>query len=312
MCREEAGQKGNEEEVNPPLSVMPRTLYIHEPVRDLPRLSRRGFPPETLFYTDLSEVVEDAMHESVEHGGQHVVIQVEASDDVLGVKDADIENALYEDETPQEESVWEDIPEDSEEGRYEAGEAEYYEEEEEEYEEEDEYEEEEEEEYEEEEEEGDLWSGDDAVWHRFTGAVEEGVVTISLPMTADNQVDREHAGHQELAWFDEMSARGGEVKERVEGPDESQETEWEEEVDEDWPKTLNEAIELTESATLISRIPPENALVLGEAAEVFEEDLTPEERAKGMWYRFPTEPQPLVEFRSPFWRSLIRKLILGY
>ena len=100
-----------------------------------------------------------------------------------------------------------------------------------------------------------------------------------------------------------------------EDPEESVEEEIEEETqeeeEEDWPQTLAEAIELTQSATLSETLAPQNAVVLGEPVELTEGQLTEEEARAERWFRFPMEPSPLVQFKLPFWRRLVRGLVTG-
>ncbi len=195
---------------------MAYTLYIHEPVDDLPGLARYGFPPETFFSTDLEWIVEDAIFESEQEGKRHVVIQAEAPDEILMVPDEDIENALED----KDEEEWEEVPE--EEVRFEAGGTETFAEE-----------------------------------------------------------------------FEEEAEEAEEIPE------------------EDWPETLAEAVELTQSATLAGPLAPQNAVVLGEPVEIFQEDMTPEERKEERWFRFSIQPTPLVQFQLPFWKRILRELVTG-
>ncbi len=203
---------------------MAYTLYIHEPLQELPELAQYGFSPGAYFSTDLAWVVEDALFEAAEEGVPHVVIMVEAPDDVLTVLEGDIQEALSPAEV--EEEQWEEV---FEEGKI----------------------------FEEEE-------------------VEEEV---------------------------------SEVEYDFEAPLEFEEPLEEEEEDEDyWPETLDDAIQLTDSATLAKRLDAQAATVLGEPVEFFQEDLTPEESAAGMWYGFTMNPTPLVEFMASYAKRVFKRL----
>lgn len=188
---------------------MAYSLYTHEPVEDIPELARYGFPPGTLFFTDLDWVAEDALHEFQEQGERHVIIQAEISDDALTVSPEDIKSALAEESEEPDEAAWEEVAQNGDEG------------------------------------------------------VEEG----------------------------RFEAEG--------------EAEFEEP---DWPNTLAEAIELTESATLSTRLKPESATVLGEPVELFQEELTPEQIEAGIWFGFSMEPTPLLDFKKPYWRRFVSRL----
>lgn len=213
---------------------MAYTLYIHEPVDDLPGLARRGFPPETFFSTDLDWVVEDALFESEQDGKPHVVIQAEAPDEILTVPEEDIDDAL----SDEDEEEWEEVPEDLPIG---------------------------------------FEFMDRASQKRILEEYQEG---------------RFEAGEAEV--FEE------------------EEEEEKEEEEDDWPQTLAEAVELTQSATLTETLPPQNAVVLGQPFELVQEELTPEEAKTERWFRFTLEqPTPLVDFQLPFWKRLIQALVTG-
>ena len=88
---------------------MAYTLYIHEPLQDLPELAQYGFPAGSFFSTDLDWVVEDALFEAAEEGIPQVVIMVEAPDEVLTVHEGDIQEALSPTDVEDE---WEEVPEE--------------------------------------------------------------------------------------------------------------------------------------------------------------------------------------------------------
>ncbi len=211
---------------------MAYTLYIHEPLQDLPELAQYGFPTGSFFSTDLEWVVEDALFEAAEEGVPQVVIMVEAPDDVLTVHEGDIQEALS--PTVDVEDEWEEVPE--EEGE-------------------------------------------------FLEAEEQGEFI------------------EEEEFFEEAPAT-----EFEEPTEESFEEEEAGEEEADWPTTLAEAIELTDSATLAKCLDPQTATVLGEAVEFVQEELTPEESAAGMWYGFTMEPTPLIEFLASYVRRALKRL----
>lgn len=205
---------------------MAHTLYIHEPLQDLPALAQYGFPAGSFFSTDLEWVVEDALFEAAEEGIPQVVIMVEAPDEVLTVPEGDIQEAL----SPADvEDEWEEVPE--EEGEFlEAEEPEEFFE-------------------------------------------EEEPIDLEAPLVFEEPFEEE------------------------------------EDEDEDyWPETLDEAIELTDSATLAKRFDAQTATVFGEPVEFVQEELTPEESAAGIWYGFTMEPTPLIEFLASYARRVLKRL----
>ncbi len=77
---------------------------------------------------------------------------------------------------------------------------------------------------------------------------------------------------------------------------------------EEWPQTMEEAIDLTETATLVQRLLPPGAVVLGIPKEIVMEEQTPEEAATDAWYRFDIDPVPLADFRRSFFREMFRRV----
>ncbi len=197
---------------------MAHTLYIHEPLQDLPALAQYGFPAGSFFSTDLEWVVEDALFEAAEEGIPQVVIMVEAPNEVLTVPEGDVQEALPPTDVEDE---WEEVSE--EEGE------EFFE--------------------------------------------EEAPLDIEGPLVFEEPFEEE-----------------------------------EEEDEGYWPETLDEAIELTDSATLAKRLDTQTATVLGEPVEFVQEELTPEEAAAGIWYGFTMEPTPLIEFLASYAKRVLKRL----
>ncbi len=210
---------------------MAHTLYIYEPLQDLPALAQYGFPAGSFFSTDLEWVVEDALFEAAEEGIPQAVIMVEAPNEVLTVPEGDIQEALSPTDVEDE---WEEVPEE----------------------------------------------GDEFLeTEEYEGFVEEEFFEEEVPLDIEGPLVFEEP-------FEE-----------------------EEEGDEDyWPETLDDAIELTDSATLAKRLDAQTATVLGEPVEFVQEELTPEEAAAGIWYGFTMEPTPLIEFLASYARRVLKRL----
>lgn len=210
---------------------MAYTLYIHEPLGDLPDLAQYGFSPGSFFWTELDDAVEDALYEAEAEGIPHVLIQVEAPEEVLEVREEDVLEAL----APSEEDDYEEVPEDFVEEEFEEG-----------------------------------------------ASVE---VVYEEEFVEEQEILEEEELVEEEALLEE-----GEIRE------------------EDLPKTLPEAILLTESATLTKRLGPQEATVLGEPFEFVQEELSPEELDAGVWFGFGMEPTPLVSFLTAYWRRWFKRL----
>jgi hypothetical protein len=263
------------------------TLYTHEPVEDIPRLAMRGFPSESYFMLNISDAAEGALADELEGLGPQAIIKVTVPEEFLYVPDDDIEDALFEEGVGEE---WEEVEEGSGEGipmaelppeeAEDAREAAY-----------------------------------DAAAAPYGEAIE------SLEQHIDSLYDAGHGddspdvqaaekaieqNEQAIEALDEQYFSTEPQEAEEVGPGEPAEAAPPEDLPEDWPKTVREAIELTQSATLSERILPQSAIVLGHPDEVFTEDLTPVERVESTWFRFPTDPVPLESFRRPYWKRVLR------
>ena len=109
--------------------------------------------------------------------------------------------------------------------------------------------------------------------------------------------------------YSEEFVEGEEFLEEEEPLEEEEEIREEEQIlEEDWPQTIEEANLLTGSATLLKRVEPQSAIVLGEPVELVQEDLSIEDLGAGIWFGFTMEPLPLVDFLQPYWRRWFKRL----
>lgn len=262
------------------------TLYTYEPAEDLPRLSARGFPAESYFTSNISDAAEGALEAEAEGEGPHVVVKVTVPEEVLYVPEKDIEDALDEDDDDAQEED-EETPEKSpeektaEEKEYQRREAEF-----------------------------------DAATAPYEAAIqsyEDYIETLHDAGYGDDSPEFQTAEQmiqQNEAAMDQVRAQHfpEEAEEVVESdslPEPSGRSAREENP-EDWPKTIQEAVELTQSATLSAHVEASAAIVLGHPDEVFHEDLTPVERTSDTWFRFQTPPVPLASFKRPYWKRVLR------
>jgi hypothetical protein len=284
------------------------TLYTYEPVDDLPRLARRGFPAGTYLLTDLDAAATGAMEEEAEGNGQHMILEVRLPEEVLTVPEEDIEDALDEDDG------WEEVVEEPGEATQEEIDAD-----------------------------AEADAADD-IFSQQIAAYEAAAEPYSQQVDDYYQQLRQlyQSGFgQQSPEVIALQEAIDQIQEHIEvlysqyvpdEPEEPEEPETEielteaskEDLDpeelkriaefedptlrEDWPKTLKAAVELTESATLTDRVQGDKFRVLGAPAYAYNEELTPEERRQGVWFRLPQEPVPLMQFKSPFWREFLRML----
>lgn len=280
------------------------TLYTYEPVDDLPRLARKGFAPGSYLTSDLDTAVDGAINEEAEGNGQQAILELRVPEDLLEVSDDDIEEAILGGDGDEWEEVVDDpaAPLDPEKvAEFQAGReqgqeqhrqysaaAQPY------------------------------WDQVAAAEEQLDALYEAGYDEDSPEVQAFEQaVEQLEAAAEALRVQympededgDDETPEQAAAREAAEEAEEKAEGERQERrIKERWPTTIKEAIELTESATLKGRLEPDRIGVRGAPLLVYTEELTPEEQAKGVWFRLSEEAMPLVRFKSPFWREFLRLL----